>query len=63
MKDGRGFMETDDYHESRRIGALSWVWFSFGAAEYKSLLVEFAIGKKPVVRSAKRFQSFLFPEL
>jgi len=56
-------METDDYHESRRIGALSWVWFSFGAAEYKSLLVEFAIGKKPVVRSAKRFQSFLFPEL
>jgi hypothetical protein len=25
--------------------------------------VEFAIGKKPVVRSAKRFQSFLFPEL
>ena len=34
-----------------------------GRRSIKSLLVEFAIGKKPVVRSAKRFQSFLFPEL
>ena len=35
----------------------------WGGRVSKTLLVEFAIGKKPVVRLREAFQSFLFPEL